>query len=821
MNLEDLTRKAGVNTSAFFTTFHAKADLAWSAKLVADLPDHVAVTLFGQYCYKRRALNNGRSPNIWLRKRVETLTAMVNQFPIPIFHINTEDRRQAIATEWADRCTGVLNNMTDYGNKQVDALELLLAVKEPADQWGFCPVLPNFKGYAQNKHDGYFDSDSCMYDKIAGAIARLTDENWWLRKLNKTHRRYEEHTAIVVGKVRSGVSPYVSNHAFKEWQQRKQAAKLWLNEMQVVNDEYGLELSLADAVAASVANPEVRRAELMMRMRGFEDLATEQGYVGEFYTWTAPSRYHSWKKSIKGPTYSNKKYDGANPSDTQAYLCSQWAKCRAKFAREDIEVFGFRVVEPHHDGTPHWHLLLFFKPEQLRYARSIMRSYALEHDKHDLAPAKGKKSLRHQGYKPRFDFKTIDPDKGSATGYIAKYIAKNIDGYQVDDDFEAETNGKHGAQNVAAWSSTWSIRQFQQIGGPSITVWRELRRLREAIDFDDVVERARCAADGNSSENWKRYVDVMGGLYCKRADRPVQLAKSIQDNTNVYGEEVSKIMGVMSQENHTTINTRLEGWEIRKPQADMYVPTSDERAFDVAFDLSVDLDSKSGDSRAPWSSDNNCTDSIKTSKKIAKGDQLLIQEGRKLGLDNEDLKRLRAGSIINSVVNGHDQYISLRQGMLFVSRRPPNSHQAHSDWDDPALNSQFEAFTRASINANKQVLNAQAWRVVDKQLDVDVWLQDMSPDMAKLALEQLQHVVDLNKSERYADKYVEPSKENTTFTRDHKPDLSNWLNKAVPESHQHPSINSTCSACKCDITTQPQIVGMCMSCHDISAFIYA
>jgi hypothetical protein len=157
--------------------------------------------------------------------------------------------------------------------------------------------------------------------------------------------------------------------------------------------------------------------------------------------------------------------------------------------------------------------------------------------------------------------------------------------------------------------------------------------------------------------------------------------------------------------------------------------------------------------------------------------------------------------------------------MLFVSRKAPNSHQAHNDWDDPTLNSQFEAFTRASINANKQVLNAQAWRVVDKQLDVDVWLQDMSPDMAKLALEQLQHVVDLNKREKYADKFVEPPKEKTTFTRDHNPDLSNWLNKAVPESHQHSSINSSCSICQCDIATQPQIDGMCMSCHDISAFI--
>jgi hypothetical protein len=760
---EDLTRKAGVDTSAFFTTYHSQVDLKWSAKKVADLPEHIAVSLFATYCYKRRALNTGRSANIWLRKRVKSLTEIINQFPIPIFHINTEDRRQVIATEWADRCTTTLNNMTDFGNKQIDALELLLAIKLPADQWGFCPALPDFNHYEDKKAQGVFDEAPAMYNLIAGAIARLTDENWWLRKLNKAYLHYQEHAAIIIGKVRSGVSPYVSNHAFKEWQQRKQAAAAWLNEMRVVNDEHGLELSLADAVAASVANPEVRRAELMVRMRGFEDLAIEQGFVGEFYTWTSPSRFHSWKKSIKGPTYSNKKYDGANPKETQAYLCHQWAKCRSKMARENIEVFGFRVVEPHHDGTPHWHLLLFFKPEQLRLARSIMRKYALEHDKHDLAPAKGKKSPRHQGYKPRFDFKTIDPAKGSATGYIAKYIAKNIDGHMVDDDHEAETSGKQGARNVAAWSSTWNIRQFQQIGGPSVTVWRELRRLREAIDFDDVVERARSAADGS---NWARYVEVMGGTFCKRADRPVQLAKAIQETTNVYGEEVSKIMGILSQENHTTINTRLDGWEIRKPQADVHVQSADERAFDVAFDLSCDLDSKSGDSRAPWSSDNNCTQSIKTPN----SDRILITEGKKLGLDNHDLKRLRAGSIINSVVNGKEQFIYIRQGMLLVSRRPPNAHQAHSDWDDPALNSQFDAYTRASTKANTQVLRQQAWRVVDGLTDVDQWLQEMDIDTAKQALEQLAEIVELHKREKYAAPFVYQAKETSTAFDDGEDD---------------------------------------------------
>ena len=107
---------------------------------------------------------------------------------------------------------------------------------------------------------------------------------------------------------------------------------------------------------------------------------------------------------------------------TQSYLCKQWAKARAKLDRNDIITFGFRVVEPHHDGTPHWHLLLFFKPEQLEQARQILCEYAVQHDKDEL----GIEGNKYTAYdcKPRFDYQPIDANKGSATGYIAKYIAK-------------------------------------------------------------------------------------------------------------------------------------------------------------------------------------------------------------------------------------------------------------------------------------------------------------------------------------------------------------------------------------------------------------
>ncbi|NRB24058.1 replication endonuclease [Shewanella sp.] len=770
MDLSQLERLAEINISAIFCTENAQADLKWSQAQLNGLPDDVAASLFKEYLRRWRGQSSRahRSANIWLRRRVTALKAMLHKFPIPIWHIATEVRRSAIAHEWADRCATLLHNATEFGSKQLDALELIIIVKQPAGQWGFCPVLPSFREYETRKNEGEFDADPTMYNMIAGAIARLTDEAWWLRKLERSYRQYQEHAAIVTGKVRAGVSAYVSHHCLKDYKQRKLAAAAWLKEMQVVNEELGLEMSLADAVAASVANPENRRAELMVRMRGFEDVAEETGFVGEFYTWTAPSRFHSWKKSKKGPSYANGKYQGANPKDTQAYLCGQWAKARAKLAREEIELFGFRVVEPHHDGTPHWHLLLFIRPDQLRQARSIMRRYALQHDKHDLAPAKGKKHPKHTGYRPRFDFKTIDPEKGSATGYIAKYIAKNIDGAYIDDDFESEESGKHGAQGVAAWSSTWNIRQFQQIGGPSVTVWRELRRLREEVEGDEILERARAACDGS---NWQRYIEIMGGACCKRADRTVILAKVVNDAANQYGEDVSKIMGVMSRENHTPFNTRIDGWEIRAPR-----DNCEPDAFDLALDCS--FDSKSDDNRAPWSSDNNCTGLIKTPEKDRKGidlnDRQLIAEGKKLGLDKASISRLRAGAVIDNSVDGARQYVSLRNGMLITSKQPPMSKGAraaeldgwHYNHSDPLIDS----IKREEDAGWNKLLRQQAWALLDKKNndrhgDVELWLADIPVNHQRRALKQLQEVIELQEfdnslekhrsSQAHADRHVE------------------------------------------------------------------
>lgn len=623
------THIAGVAVkAALFANQIGREDLEFAVGELESLERDVAAELFTSY-QGRRAKYAPRSANIWLRTAVKEIKRAQELFPVPVSKINSQTRREEVAREQAGQVTAIVSNLTSGFTAPMNAAELLAAAMEPARQWGFSPLLP----------DSSKEITDQFVDMAVSAVARLQDADWWLRKITTAFDRYRELIKIMAGFVRRGVSPYVSNAAAMEFRAKKTAQAKWLAGMSVINEEHGLELSLAEAHAASVSNPEVRRVELMVRMRGFEELAEQQGYVGEFYTWTAPSKYHAWitRKGSKSGTVSNKKYNGNNPRQTQAYLCGQWAKARAKLARDGVDVFGFRVVEPHHDATPHWHMLLFVKPEQRDQLRETLHRYACEHDAHELK----------NGTRARFDYQAIDSTKGSATGYIAKYISKNINGFQVGDDWEAEAQAGSTAINVAAWSSLWGIRQFQQIGGPSVTVWRELRRLREAVK-DPVIESTRAAADAG---NWAEYIGAMGGVALPRAERPVKLAHLIKPCASKYGDDVKKLQGVF-RDGVAPIKTRLDGWTVSRTRKGGGLVCSGERS-----ELSL-----SGGSRSPWSSDSNCTGSISVPK--------IAHDLARVGLDAIDRQRMERGAVVT--MDG--LFFWIRGGVLNQSKTRPQFH---------------------------------------------------------------------------------------------------------------------------------------------------
>lgn len=350
-----------------------------------------------------------------------------------------------------------------------------------------------------------------------GAARRLSSEHWWRRQMRKAYTRTAEAHLRSLGVVHKKRQVYASDRAVEHRRNRKVRDRALLQEMVAVSDA-GDQLELWSIVEKSQANPALRRAELMTRLRGFEEVAQAAGHVAEFITLTCPSAYH--RTHANGT--ANERWEGFTPRQGQQWLSKMWARARAKLARLSVFFYGFRIAEPHHDGTPHWHAVLFSTVHGAEALRTVLRGVWLS----EYASEPGADRVRS-------DFKQIDFERGSAAGYLAKYVAKNIDGHDVGDDYETEGQpATESCDRVAAWASAHGIRQFQQLGGPPVAVWREVRRLRDRVVSNAAIEAAREAADAGQ---WADFVTALGGIYSgRRAD--VRLWSECTGELNQYDE---------------------------------------------------------------------------------------------------------------------------------------------------------------------------------------------------------------------------------------------------------------------------------------------
>ena len=349
-------------------------------------------------------------------------------------------------------------------------------------------------------------------NRFFGLSARLDDPQWWRRQLRKIWSRQSEQAMRELGAVRKGADIYASESAVRLRGDQQRRMRSFLKACVAVNEQ-GEVLSLEQLAEKSLSNPGLRRGELMARIKGFEKVADRLKWDAIFVTVTAPSAFHP--QLFHGG--ANPRYTGATVRDAQEWLCSTWSRVRSQLDRDGVRYFGFRVAEPHHDGTPHWHMLLFVKRrlrEQL--GETIVSGWLKEFGDEPGA------------YEKRVTIERIDRRRGSATGYLAKYIAKNLDaagvihaqgacetGVGQTADVDHGVAVQDGLARVLAWAAVHGIRQFQQLGGPPVGVYREARRVRQSVAHTDL-ERARGFADRG---DWRGFCLSSGYRFLRdRAD---------------------------------------------------------------------------------------------------------------------------------------------------------------------------------------------------------------------------------------------------------------------------------------------------------------
>ena len=427
-------------------------------------------------------------------------------------------------------------------------------------------------------------------------MSRLTDRAWWYQKIRTLRNQRLSEIERELGIVRQGYSAYSSDRAVRNGRYGRAKAREFM-EKRVLKSHRGEELTLSECAASNHTNPEIRFAELMTRVKGFEEIANESGHTGVFLTITCPSRMH---RSHSKYGAFNAKFDGTTPHQANEYLKRVFERIRAYLHRNGVFQYGVSTVEPHHDGTPHWHLLVFVPKHQLKTLIDAYRKYALQ----DTPNERG-------AQKQRFKAEIIDPSKGSAAGYVVKYISKSLSGKGVGKDLYGN-DAFDSAGRIIQWSRDHRIRQFQTVGGPSIGVWRELRKIRKPF-ANPALEAARFAAD---SGDWAGFIRAMGGIGAGRQSQPVRLhydhriAMDIESSEvmlldkNKYGEKAPKLT-IGLRFDGKVIPTRKQLWNSQRKLMPLFnVPTK------ILTKLRSSGSFFAREESEPWTCVNNCTGGI-------------------------------------------------------------------------------------------------------------------------------------------------------------------------------------------------------------------
>ncbi|EIV8648094.1 replication endonuclease [Vibrio parahaemolyticus] len=510
----------------------------------------------------------------------------------PLTHaiLMRDDAIQKLAKEYADKCSSFLTDEVSIEkfSSYLDALEHVYK-RQRAELNSIYVQAPkvNFKNKDKKPSE--------LEQSLQIAILKMQNEEWIEGRLIHLRSQYIEFAQIALDRVGENKhqQPYISTLSFANWMQKQREARDYLESMAVMNEETDEAFNLEDVVKRTTANPENRRIEMMVRSRGFEEVAQDLGYTALFLTWTLPSKYHR----------NSAKWNGSSVKEGHKALMKKWAIGRAELAKLDIDYFGFRVAEPHKDATSHAHYFLFCAPEHKEQVIEILRERAISEDRDELGSDTTK----------RFDVKEADPKQGGATAYIAKYVSKNINGSHM-----PESDAEQWAYRARAWASTHRIRQFQQFGGEPVSLWRNLRRATPAqTSIDPKLEELRQVAD---SSKWS--------LFC-------QLAASAQieyeDKQNKYGEITKKVIGFSWL--GKLIETCSESYCLVKKK--------DVKRLQEAR------------SASPWSTENNCNSHLvedlqRMTGWSVRGVKCLVEplkRGAKVPIDKDMTIRLRDGRL--------------------------------------------------------------------------------------------------------------------------------------------------------------------------------
>ena len=358
-------------------------------------------------------------------------------------------------------------------------------------------------------------------ETLEAVLGRLTDEVWWKRRLLKKVRRLQEYAAQLFGLVQRGRVEYVSEKTLQDHQDNLEAAEQWIDNTLLwkydpVKKDY-VRLTMRELVDARQRG---WFAEQHARVNGVAKTAQTLGLIPYLVTITLASRWHP----------SSQKYEENTTEEAARWQQKQWARLRAAAKEAGVQMLGLKVPEPHRDGCPHWHLVVW-TDDQPR-AEELFANYFLEADNPgELGAAEHRvtweKARSHTG----------------AISYALKYILK-----YVKDQTGPVTRERLA---VGAWRSLYHLRKLDwfacNVIQPKIGAWREARKVKHApVGMQAAVTAARAG-------DWHAFTQAW-------LVNPLSLRTELVP-TKYLGEYRERTVGI-KDEFGNQVTTRGEPWKL-------------------------------------------------------------------------------------------------------------------------------------------------------------------------------------------------------------------------------------------------------------------
>jgi hypothetical protein len=437
---------------------------------------------------------------------------------------------------------------------------------------------------------------------VASQHARTRSVQFWRRALSVRVTQAREQFFLRLGMLGKQKELYASDFGVDARDRQMQVQEKWLRNTFLVSatakdskvkpvDHKGIRL------ADIAKGPRERFAKLYSFLKAMDLLSIEQKLSAAMLTITLEPEWHP------NPLNGAEKWNGKSPREAHKSFCERWQAVLRDLHRIGIRLSGLRVVEPHRDGCPHYHIWLLYRPEhEKKILLAIMDYFPLKlkvrfpeaekpysediiyESKDDFSAGISRPWLgRKDG--AQVELSKIDRERSKAASYATKYLMETLlttsnedsGSDLLDCSNNDENNGSHRIDNespngdnksckskniarVNAFRSIWGINRGQLFGvAKCLTAWDELRRMNYAPK-NAVLRNLWSIARGGDAEgrigkgagqrgDARAFLEALGGLDAARNSKSnskrLVLARLVEEGVNKYGDTIKKTTGIV------------------------------------------------------------------------------------------------------------------------------------------------------------------------------------------------------------------------------------------------------------------------------------